>query len=36
MDVNIKQSICICRDYMAPRVHLSHKKQLTTADRYFW
>ena len=28
MDINIKQSIC--RHHMAPRVHLSYEKQLTT------
>ena len=32
MDINIKQSIC--RRYMAPRVHLSYEKQLTTIDRF--
>lgn len=33
MNVNIKQKIC--RDYMAPGVYLSYKKQLTTDDRFF-
>lgn len=34
MDINIKQSIC--RDYLAPRVHLSYEKQVTTTDRFFF
>lgn len=32
MDINIKQSIC--RDYLAPRVHLSYEKLVTTTDRF--
>lgn len=33
MYIYFKQSIC--RDYMAPQVHLSYDKQLTTADQFF-
>lgn len=33
MNVNIKQKIC--RDYIAPGVYLSYKKQLTTDDKFF-
>lgn len=32
MNVNIKQKIC--RDYMAPGVYLTYKKQLTTDDSF--